>query len=90
MREHVFAGHDKLGAGRHGIDLRAARQFELIHGVERLLDCCPAGQEAVVAHDERVVGSEIFDDALAFVEIHRWAFVVVIVEVADEPDRGLR
>src|SRR5262249_56970998 len=75
-REHVLAGHDELGARRNGIDLRAAGQFELIHGVERLLDGRAAGEQAVVTHDQRIVRAEIADDALALVELHRRPFIV--------------
>jgi len=67
--EHVLARHDELGARRHGVDLRAAGQFELIHGVERLLDGRPAGQQAVVAHDHGVVRPQIRDQPRALVEI---------------------
>ena len=44
----------------------------------------------MVAHDQRVVRPEIDDDALALLKIDRRAFVVVIADVADETDRGLR
>src|SRR5215831_18135755 len=64
MREHIFAGHDELGARGHGIDLRAAGYFELVHRIEGLLDGRSAGEEPVVAHDERIVRAEILDDAL--------------------------
>ena len=49
-----------------------------------------AGEQAVVAHDQRVVRAEVGDDALALLEVDRRALVVVIADVADEADRGLR
>ncbi len=49
-----------------------------------------AGEQAVVAHDQRVVRPEVLDDALALVEIDRRSLVVVIADMADEADRGLR
>src|SRR5262249_34165065 len=71
--EHVLARHGELGPRRHRIDLRAAGHFELIHRVERLLDGRTAGEEPVVAHDQRVVRAEVVDDPLALVEIDRRA-----------------
>src|SRR5882724_6647477 len=85
MRQHVLARHGELGARRHGVDLRAAGELELVHGVEGLLDGGAAGEEPVVAHDQRIMRPEILHDALALVEIDRRAFVVVIADVADEP-----
>src|SRR5262245_54655258 len=49
-----------------------------------------AGEEPVVAHDGRIVRAEVLDDALALVELHRRPFVIVIADMADEPDRSLR
>ena len=68
----------------------AARQFELIHRVEGLLDRGAAGQQPVRAQDHRVVRPEIAHEARALVEIDRRAFIVVIAEVADEAHRRLR
>ena len=90
MREHVLARHGEFGARRHGVDLRTAGQFELVHGVERLLDGRAAGQQPMIAHDQRVVRPEIVDDALALVEVDGRALIVVIADMADEPHRGLR
>ncbi len=90
MREHVLAGHGQFGARRHGVDLRAARHFELIHRVERLLDGRAAGQKPVVAHHQRVVRPEIGHDPLALVGVDRRAFIVVVADMADKADRGLR
>src|SRR5258708_35372277 len=89
MREYVFAGHDELGARGHGVDLRAARQFELIHGVEGLLDGRPPSEEAVVAHNDRIVRPEILDNSLSFVELHRRPLVVVLAYVDAEHNRDV-
>src|SRR4051812_25483513 len=90
VRQHVLARHGQLGARRHRVDLGAAGLFELVHGVERLLHVRPAGEEAMVPHDQGIVLAEIADDPLALVEIDRRPFVVVIADVADEADRSLR
>ncbi len=90
MGQHILARHGELGARRHGVDLGAAGQLELVHGVEGLLDGGAAGEEAVVAHDQGIVRPEIVDDTLALLEVDRRPLVVVIAEVADEADRGLR
>jgi hypothetical protein len=49
-----------------------------------------AGQQAMVAHDHRVVPAEIANEPLALVDLDRRTFVVVVADVADEADRGLR
>jgi hypothetical protein len=44
----------------------------------------------MIAHDQRVVGPEILDDAFTLVEVDGRSFIVVIADMADEPHRGLR
>src|SRR5262249_38759066 len=62
MRQHVLARHGELGARRHGVDLRATRQLELIHGVERLRDGGAAAEQPMVAHDQRIMRTEVVHD----------------------------
>src|SRR4029078_3200267 len=90
VRQDVLSGHCELGACGHRVDLRAARQFELIHGVESLLNGGNAGQQAVIAHDQGLVRPEVANQALTLVELDRRTFVVVIADVSDKADRGLR
>ena len=76
-------------ARRHCVDLRAAGHFELVHGVERLADRRPAGQQPVVAQDQRIVRAEILHDPLALIEIDRRPLIGVITDMAMEADAGL-
>ena len=88
--QYVLARHGQFGARRHGVDLRPAGHFELIHGVEGLLDSRATGEQAVIAHDHRIMRPEIANEPLAFINLNRWAFVVMVADMADETDGGLR
>ena len=44
----------------------------------------------MVAHDHRVMRPEIVNEPLALVDIDRRAFIVMVADMADEADRGLR
>jgi hypothetical protein len=87
--EYVWARHCQFGARCHRVDLRAARQLELVHGVERLLDGGSAGEQAVIAHNQGIMRPKIPHDALALAEIDRRTFVVVQANMADEAHRRL-
>ena len=55
-----------------------------------LLHVRPAGEQAVVPHDQRIVRAKIADDPFAFVEVDRRALIIVIADVIEKTDRGLR
>ena len=45
--QHLLRRNDKFGARGHCIDLRAAGELQLVHGVECLLNGGAAGQKTV-------------------------------------------
>jgi len=58
--------------------------------IEGLLDGGAAGEQAVIAHDHRVVRPEIAHQPFALVRFDRRPFIVVVADMTDEADRGLR
>ena len=81
-----YTRHCQFRSRCHRIDLRTARQFELVHRVERLLYGRAAGQQAMVAHDQRFVRAKIAYKSLALIKFDGRTFIVVITNVADEAD----
>ena len=81
---------DQLAAGRHRRELRLAALLEVAHQQERLRHRLAAGEQAVVAQDQRIVLAERGDEPRALVEIVGDAFVVVIADAVVEAHRLLR
>src|SRR5213075_1309755 len=59
-----FCWNHQVGPRGHRIHLRAARELELVHRVERFGNARPAGEQPVRAQDHRVVLAKVAHQAL--------------------------